>query len=169
MVGKVSKPASGDAYGGHLELLAAQLPLLGIPTHSFLATRSIALTNLAVKAGLSGDADQSRPWNCSISGPSPPRHMPEERVAVDNTFASRSQISAPSSFGADFAMRKTSIWALQRRTAGALMGSKELLMPVWNWRRILVRSPENRIAASRSLRTLVVRVRQQERHGPDRR
>ena len=48
-------------------------------------------------------------------------------------------------------------------TAGALMGSKTLIDAVWPWRKNLGQTPTPETAAllARSLRTLVVRVRQQ--------
>ncbi|MDX6553934.1 MAG: methionine-gamma-lyase [Miltoncostaeaceae bacterium] len=48
-------------------------------------------------------------------------------------------------------------------TAGAVMGSAELLKPIWNWRKSLgqIIAPEVAFLLSRSLRTLVVRVRAQ--------
>jgi cystathionine gamma-synthase len=48
-------------------------------------------------------------------------------------------------------------------TAGTLMGSKSDLLPVWNWRKNLgsMIAPETASLLARSLRTLVVRVRQQ--------
>ncbi len=48
-------------------------------------------------------------------------------------------------------------------TAGALMGSQELLEPVWVWRKNLgqMPSPETAGLLARSLRSLVVRIHQQ--------
>jgi cystathionine gamma-synthase len=85
-------------------------------------------------------------------------------VAIDNIFASPvNQRSLE--LGADLVVHSAAKYLGDRSdlTAGVLMGAKELLMPVWNWRKNLglMIVPETTSLLSCSLRTLVVRVRQQ--------
>jgi cystathionine gamma-synthase len=157
----------GDAYGGTLELLAAQLPLLGIRTHLILGSELDRLDEL-----LAGGAKLiffETPTNPTLElfdvrAIAAKAHAYGARVAVDNTFASPVN-QRPLELGADFVMHSATkyLGGHSDLTAGTLMGSKELLMPVWNWRKNLgsVISPETASLLSRSLRTLVVRVRQQ--------
>jgi cystathionine beta-lyase/cystathionine gamma-synthase len=85
-------------------------------------------------------------------------------VAVDNTFASPVNQS-PLALGADFVVHSATkyLGGHSDITAGALMGSKELLAPVWGWRKNLgqMPAPETASLLARSLRTLVVRVERQ--------
>ncbi|MBX9724837.1 MAG: PLP-dependent transferase, partial [Candidatus Obscuribacterales bacterium] len=85
-------------------------------------------------------------------------------VAVDNTFASPVN-QQPLQLGADFVIHSATkyLGGHSDITAGALMGSAELLGPVWPWRKNLGQmiAPEVASLLSRSLRTLMVRVKQQ--------
>jgi len=157
----------GDAYGGTLELLAAQLPLLGIPTHLLLGGEVDRLDELLV-GGIKLVFFET-PTNPTlelfdIRAIAAKAHARGARVAVDNTFASPVN-QRPLELGADFVVHSATkyLGGHSDLTAGALMGSKELLMPVWNWRKNLgsMIAPETASLLSRSLRTLVVRVRQQ--------
>lgn len=157
----------GDAYGGTLELLSSQLPLLGIPTHFILGNELDRLDAL-----LTGGAKLvffETPTNPTlelfdIRAMAALVHAHGARVAVDNTFASPVN-QRPLELGADFVIHSATkyLGGHSDLTAGALMGSKELLLPVWNWRKNLGSAIAAETAAllSRSLRTLVVRVRQQ--------
>ena len=157
----------GDAYGGTLELLSSQLPLLGIPTHLLLGHELDRLDTL-----LAGGAKLvffETPTNPAlelfdIQAIADLAHAHGARVAVDNTFASPVN-QRPLELGADFVIHSATkyLGGHSDLTAGALMGSKELLLPVWNWRKNLGSTIAAETAAllSRSLRTLVVRVRQQ--------
>ncbi|WP_374502174.1 PLP-dependent aspartate aminotransferase family protein [Zoogloea sp.] len=157
----------GDAYGGTLELLAAQLPLLGIQTHLILGSEQERLDDL-----LAGGAKLiffETPTNPTlelfdIRTMAAKAHAHGARVAVDNTFASPVN-QHPLELGADFVVHSATkyLGGHSDLTAGALMGSKELLLPVWNWRKNLgsMIAPETASLLSRSLRTLVVRVQQQ--------
>ncbi|MFX7328981.1 PLP-dependent transferase, partial [Acinetobacter baumannii] len=84
-------------------------------------------------------------------------------VAIDNTFASPVN-QRPLELGADIVMHSATkyLGGHSDLTAGALMASNALLEPVQAWRKNLgtVPSPETAALLSRSLRTLVVRVRQ---------
>lgn len=157
----------GDAYGGTLELLASQLPLLGIKTHLILGSELDRLDEL-----LAGGAKLvffETPTNPTlelfdIRAIAATAHAHGALVAVDNTFASPVN-QRPLELGADLVVHSATkyLGGHSDLTAGTLMGSKELLMPVWNWRKNLgsMIAPETASLLSRSLRTLVVRVRQQ--------
>lgn len=157
----------GDAYGGTLELLAAQLPLLGIKTHLILGSELDRLDALlADGAKLVFFETPTNPTLelFDIRAIAAKAHAHGALVAVDNTFASPVN-QRPLELGADFVIHSATkyLGGHSDLTAGALMGSKELLMPVWNWRKNLgsMIAPETASLLSRSLRTLVVRVRQQ--------
>lgn len=157
----------GDAYGGTLELLASQLPLLGIKTHFILGNELDRLDEL-----LAGGAKLvffETPTNPTlelfdIRAIANKARTYGARVAVDNTFASPVN-QRPLELGADFVVHSATkyLGGHSDLTAGVLMGSKELLMPVWNWRKNLgsMIAPEVAALLARSLRTLVVRVQQQ--------
>ncbi len=157
----------GDAYGGTLELLSSQLPLLGISTHLILGSELERLA--ALLAGGAKLVFFETPTNPTlelfdIRAIADLAHTHGARVAVDNTFASPVN-QRPLELGADFVIHSATkyLGGHSDLTAGVLAGSKELLLPVWNWRKNLGSTIAAETAAllSRSLRTLVVRVRQQ--------
>ncbi len=157
----------GDAYGGTLELLASQLPLLGIKTYLILGSELDQLDAL-LAAGTKMVFFET-PTNptlemLDIRAISAKAHAYGALVVVDNTFASPVN-QLPLELGADFVVQSATkyLGGHSDLTAGALMGSKELLMPVWDWRKNLgsMISPATASLLARSLRTLVVRVRQQ--------
>ncbi len=154
----------GDAYGGTLELLAAQLPLLGIRTHFILGSEIDRLDELLV--GGAKLVFFETPTNPTlelfdIRAIAAKAHAHGARVAVDNTFASPVN-QRPLELGADFVVHSATkyLGGHSDLTAGTLMGTKELLLPVWNWRKNLgsMLAPETASLLSRSLRTLIVRV-----------
>ncbi|MBT0960264.1 trans-sulfuration enzyme family protein [Denitromonas iodatirespirans] len=157
----------GDAYGGTLELLATQLPLLGIKTHLILGSEIDRLD--ALLAGGAKLVFFETPANptlelVDIRAIAARAHARGARVAVDNTFASPVN-QRPLELGADFVVHSATkyLGGHSDLTAGAIMGSSELLLPIWNWRKNLgsMIAPETASLLARSLRTLVVRVRQQ--------
>lgn len=157
----------GDAYGGTLELLKDQLPLLNIPTHLLLGNELDQLETL-LQQGL-GLVFFETPTNPAlelfdIAAISALAHRYGALVAVDNTFASPIN-QQPLALGADFSVHSCTkyLGGHSDLTAGAIMGSKDLLAPMWNWRKNLGQMPAPETAAllARSLRTLPVRVRQQ--------
>lgn len=157
----------GDAYGGTLELLASQLPLLGIKTHLILGNELDKLDALLASGGkLVFFETPTNPTLelLDIRVISAKAHANGALVAIDNTFASPVN-QRPLELGADFVIHSATkyLGGHSDLTAGALMGSKELLMPVWNWRKNLgsMIAPGTASLLARSLRTLVVRVRQQ--------
>jgi cystathionine gamma-synthase len=157
----------GDAYGGTLELLASQLPLLGIRTHLLLGD------DMARLDALLSDGSElvflETPTNPTleifdIHAIAKMAHAHGAKLAVDNTFASPVNQN-PLALGADFVVHSCTkyLGGHSDLTAGALMGTTELLAPVWNWRKNLgsMIAPEIAALLARSIRTLPVRVRQQ--------
>jgi len=157
----------GDAYGGTLELIADQLPLLGIPTHFLLGDELDQLEPL-----LAGGARMvffETPSNPTleifdIAAIAEQAHRHGALLVVDNTFASPVN-QQPLALGANLVVHSATkyLGGHSDLTAGALMGSKALLDPIWAWRKNLGQMPAPETAAqlARSLRTLGVRVRQQ--------
>ncbi|HZV53992.1 MAG TPA: aminotransferase class I/II-fold pyridoxal phosphate-dependent enzyme [Rhodocyclaceae bacterium] len=157
----------GDAYGGTLELISSQLPLLGIPGHFLLGHELSKLDELLAQgAGLVFLETPTNPTLeiFDIHAIAKLVHAHSALVAVDNTFASPVNQN-PLALGADFVVHSCTkyLGGHSDITAGALMGAKELLAPVWNWRKNLGTTIAPEIAAllARSIRTLPVRVRQQ--------
>lgn len=157
----------GDAYGGTLELLSSQLPLLGIRTHLILGGELDRLD--ALLAAGSRLVFFETPTNPAlelfdIRAIAQTAHAHGARVAIDNTFASPVN-QRPLELGADFVIHSATkyLGGHSDLTAGVLAGSKELLLPVWNWRKNLgsMIAPTTASLLSRSLRTLEVRVRRQ--------
>ena len=157
----------GDAYGGTLELLSSQLPLLGIKTHLILGNEIEQLDALlAAGARLVFFETPTNPTLelLDIRAIAAIAHAHGAKVAVDNTFASPVN-QRPLELGADFVVHSATkyLGGHSDLTAGTLMGSKADLLPVWNWRKNLgsMIAPETAALLARSLRTLVVRVCQQ--------
>ncbi len=157
----------GDAYGGTLELIGQQLPLLGIPTHLLLGDELERLDGLL--AGGVRLVFFETPSNPTlevfdIAALAARAHAHGALLAVDNTFASPVN-QQPLALEADLVVHSATkyLGGHSDITAGALMGSKALLDVVWPWRKNLGQTPAPETAAllARSLRTLVVRVRQQ--------
>lgn len=157
----------GDAYGGTLELISSQLPLLGIPGH-FLLGHELSKLDAILAQGVDLVFLET-PTNPTLEifdlhAIAKLAHAHGAKVAVDNTFASPVNQN-PLALGADFVVHSCTkyLGGHSDLTAGALMGSKDLLMPVWNWRKNLgtTIAPEIAGLLARSIRTLPVRVRQQ--------
>jgi cystathionine gamma-synthase len=131
----------GDAYGGTLELLGQQLPRLGLRTHLILGSEIQQLDALL--------ADGNKlvffetPTNPTldvfdIRALADRAHAHGALLAVDNTFASPVN-QRPLELGADIVMHSATkyLGGHSDLTAGALMGARSLLEPVWNWRKNL--------------------------------
>lgn len=156
----------GDAYGGTMELLANQLPRLGIRTHLLLGSEAGKLDALLGSGfGLVFFETPTNPLLdlFDIRAIAERAHAHGAKVAVDSTFASPVN-QQPLALGADFVVHSATkfLGGHSDLTAGALIASKELLAPVWDWRKNLgsILSPETAALLMRSLRTLPVRVRQ---------
>ncbi|MFN3397402.1 MAG: trans-sulfuration enzyme family protein [Sulfurimicrobium sp.] len=157
----------GDAYGGTMELLASQLPELGIPTWFLLGSELDGLKAcLEQGAGLVFFETPTNPTLevldvATIGGTV---HKYGALLAVDNTFASPVNQN-PLELGADFVIHSATkyLGGHSDLTAGALMGSIHLLATVWPWRKNLgtTIAPEIASQLMRSIRTLTVRVERQ--------
>ncbi len=154
----------GNAYGGTLELLGDQLPLMGIPTYLILGRDVGSLEEvLQEKPGLVFFETPTNPTMeiFDIRHISHLAHSFGALVAVDNTFASpvNQQVL---SLGADIAVHSATkyLGGHSDLTGGALMGTKALIDAVAPWRKNLgqMMAPEVAGLLSRSVRTLPVRV-----------
>ncbi len=154
----------GDAYGGTLELLADQLPLLGIET-TFLLGQELDRIEAALEAG-AGLVFFETPTNPTlevfdIAAIAELAHRHGALVAIDNTFASPVN-QRPLELGADLVVYSATkyLGGHSDLTAGFVLGSAERVTPVWNWRKNLgsTIAPETAALLSRSLRTLSVRI-----------
>ncbi|MFP4611583.1 MAG: trans-sulfuration enzyme family protein [Thiohalophilus sp.] len=157
----------GDAYGGTLELIADQLPQLGIRTALLLGSELDRLDTLLAEGY--GLVFLETPTNPAleifdIAALAEQVHARGALLAVDNTFASPVN-QQPLALGADVVVHSATkyLGGHSDLTAGALLGSADLLEPIWGWRKNLgtMPAPETCNLLARSLRTLVVRVRQQ--------
>jgi len=157
----------GDAYGGTLELIASQLPLLDIPTHLILGSELDRLDGLLAEGvRLVFFETPSNPTLelLDITAIAERAHAHGALLMVDNTFASPVN-QQPLALGADLVVHSATkyLGGHSDITAGALMGAKELIDAVWPWRKNLGTTPAPETAAllARSLRSLVVRVQAQ--------
>ena len=158
----------GDAYGGTMELLASQLPQLGILTYFLLGSELEGLQTF-LKQGGAELVFLETPTNptlevLDISAISDIAHEYGALLAVDNTFASPANQN-PLELGADFVIHSATkyLGGHSDLTAGALMGSAHLLASVWPWRKNLgtTIAPEIASLLMRSIRSLTVRVAHQ--------
>lgn len=157
----------GDAYGGTLELLSAQLPLLSMRTNLVLGNElDLMESHLRDGSGLVFLETPSNPRLevFDIAAIADICHRNGALLAVDNTFASPVN-QRPLELGADFSVHSATkyLGGHSDITAGAIMGRKDLLAPIWNWRKNLGQmiAPETASLLARSLRSLVVRVERQ--------
>ncbi len=157
----------GDAYGGTLELVGKQLPELGIRTHLLLGQQLQQLEDV-LRHGV-GVVFCETPTNpgleiFDIRRLADLAHTHGALLAVDNTFATPVN-QQPLGLGADMVVHSATkyLGGHSDVTAGALMGPRQLLDAVAPWRKNLgqVPAPETAALLMRSIRTLVVRVRQQ--------
>lgn len=156
----------GDVYGGTLTLVADQLSTLGIPFFPLLGNELNRLEEtLAQGPGLIFLETPTNPALevFDIAAIAEIAHRHGALLAVDNTFASPVN-QQPLALGADLVMHSATkyLGGHSDLTAGTLIGSRELLEPVNAWRKSLgsVPAPETASLLARSLRTLVVRIRQ---------
>lgn len=157
----------GDAYGGTLELLADQLPLLGVET-TFLLGSELSGLEGALQAGARLVFFET-PTNPAlevfdIAEIVEVAHRYGALVAIDNTFASPVN-QRPLELGADIVVYSATkfLGGHSDVTAGFLVGSADLITPVGGWRKNLgtTIAPEPAALLARSLRTLTIRVQAQ--------
>jgi len=160
----------GNAYGGTLQLLSDQLPLVGVPTFLLQGEETGRLAEVLKKEGPSLVFFES-PTNPTmeifdVREISRLSHSHGALVAIDNTFASpvNQQVLA---LGADIAVHSATkyLGGHSDLTGGALMGAKDLIEAVAPWRKNLgqMMAPEIAALLARSLRTLPIRVERQNR------
>lgn len=154
----------GDAYGGTLELLSNQLPLLGISTH-FIDGPSELDAALAKGARLVFLETPANPHLAiyDIAAIASQARAHGAKVVVDNTFATPINQN-PLALGADLVMHSATkyLGGHSDITAGAVMASAALIAPIYQWRKNFgsLIAPSVAAQLSRSLRTLAVRVQQ---------
>ncbi|MCA1791865.1 MAG: PLP-dependent transferase [Thioalkalivibrio sp.] len=150
----------GDAYGGTLELLADQLPQLGIRTALLLGDEQERLDELLADGY--GLVFLETPTNpvleiFDIQALARTVHAHGARLAVDNTFASPVN-QQPLALGADWVTHSATkyLGGHSDITAGALMGSAELVAPVAGWRKNLGTAPAPETAGDTAATSAVV-------------
>ena len=157
----------GDAYGGTLEFISSQLPQIGIKTHMLLG-KTLGKLESILKEGI-GVVFFETPTNPTLEifdmrKIAELAHKYGALVVVDNTFASPIN-QQPLALGADLVVHSATkyLGGHSDITAGAVMGKKELIQAIWPWRKNLGQMPSPEVAAllSRSLKTLSVRVKEQ--------
>jgi len=157
----------GDVYGGTYELLAGNLPGLGIETTFLLANETAGLASAVT--------DRTKmvffetPTNptldvIDIAAVARAAKAAGALTVVDNTFATPVNQN-PLALGADVVVHSATkyLGGHSDLTGGAVIGPQDLLEPIWLWRKNLGQmiAPEVAFLLSRSIRTLVVRVRAQ--------
>lgn len=154
----------GDVYGGTYDLLASNLPELGIET-TFVLGDEIDRLDSVIE-----DRTQlvffETPTNpnmevLDIEAIASATQRRDVLTVVDNTFATPVN-QKPLRHGADLVIHSTTKYmgGHSDLTGGAVVGPGELLGPIGEWRKNLgqMMAPEVAFLLARSLRTLVVRV-----------
>jgi cystathionine gamma-synthase len=157
----------GDIYGGTFELLSANLPQVGI-TAVFLRSDEIDRLPdvLTDNTSMVFFETPSNPGLEILDIAVIAQHAQTAGVLtfIDNTFATPVNQN-PLRHGADLVMHSATkyLGGHSDITAGALMGSADLLAPVALWRKNLGQAiaPEIASQLARSIRTLPVRVHRQ--------
>lgn len=157
----------GDVYGGTYELLQSQLPGLGIQTTFLLGDELGTLPEAITERTRIVYFETPTNPNMEIIDIAAVAGVAKARGAltvVDNTFASPVNQS-PLQLGADLIVHSTTkyLGGHSDLTGGAVLGSQARLNDIWPWRKNLgqMMAPEVAFLLARSLRTLPVRVRQQ--------
>jgi cystathionine gamma-synthase len=157
----------GDVYGGTYELLSDNLPQLGITTTFVRADEIDRLPS--VLTGNTRIVFFETPSNPTLDIVDIAAIADQARAAgaltvIDNTFATPVNQN-PLRHGADLVVHSATkyLGGHSDLTAGALMGSADLLAPVAVWRKNLGQmiAPEVASQLARSIRSLPVRVLRQ--------
>ena len=157
----------GDVYGGTFDLLGTNLPRLGIQTTFLLASEAAAVGS--VMTDRTKIVFFETPTNptldvIDIAAVARTAKAGGALTVVDNTFATPVNQN-PLDIGADLVVHSATKYfgGHSDLTGGAVIGSSALLEPIWTWRKNLGQmiAPEVAFLLSRSIRTLVVRVRAQ--------
>ncbi len=157
----------GDVYGGTFDLLGTNLPGLGIETTFLLANEAdrvaSALTDRTKMVFFETPTNPTLDV-IDIAAVAQAAKAAGALTVVDNTFATPVNQN-PLDLGADLVVHSATkyLGGHSDLTGGAVIGSKQLLEPIWTWRKNLgqMMAPEVAFLLSRSIRTLVVRVRAQ--------
>jgi cystathionine gamma-synthase len=157
----------GDVYGGTFELLGDNLPQVGITTTFLRADEVTRLPDvLSAHTRIVFFETPSNPTLevfdiAAIAGHA---RAAGALTVVDNTFATPVNQN-PLRHGADLVVHSATkyLGGHSDLTAGALIGSTDLLTPVTMWRKNLGQmiAPETASLLARSVRSLPVRVRAQ--------
>ena len=154
----------GDVYGGTYELLAENLPDLGIHTTFLLGSEIDRLDNAIKNNTRIVFFETPTNPNMEVLDIAAIASIAKQRGAltvVDNTFATPVN-QQPLRLGADLVVHSTTkyLGGHSDLTGGVVIGSSKLLTPIWTWRKNLgqMMAPEVAYLLARSLRTLVVRV-----------
>jgi len=157
----------GDVYGGTFDLLADNLPNLGIQTTFLLGTELSRLREAITERTRIVFFETPTNPNMEIldiSAIAQTARAGGALTVVDNTFASPVNQN-PLALGADIVIHSTTkyLGGHSDLTGGVVIGSKALVEPIWPWRKNLgqMMAPEVAYLLARSLRTVTVRVRQQ--------
>ena len=129
----------GDVYGGTQELLGWNLPRLGVRSTFLMADGADRLADaLEERTHIVFFETPTNPALAviDIAAAAEAAHAGGALVIVDNTFASPVNQS-PLAHGADLVVHSATkyLGGHSDLTAGAVMGSAELLHPIWNWRK----------------------------------
>jgi cystathionine gamma-synthase len=157
----------GDVYGGTFDLLGTNLPGLGIQTTFLLASEADSLASaLTDRTKIVFFETPTNPTLdvIDIAAVAGTAKAAGALTIVDNTFATPVNQN-PLDLGADLVVHSATKYfgGHSDLTGGVVIGSKDLLEPIWTWRKNLGQmiAPEVAFLLSRSIRTLVVRVRAQ--------
>ncbi|UFS72083.1 PLP-dependent aspartate aminotransferase family protein [Geomonas sp. RF6] len=157
----------GDVYGGTFELLARNLPNLGIETTFLLGNEVDRLREAMTERTRIVFFETPTNPNMEIfdiGAVAETARGAGVLTVVDNTFASPANQN-PLALGADIVLHSTTkyLGGHSDLTGGVVIGPKARVEPIWPWRKNLgqIMAPEVAYLLARSLRTLTVRVRQQ--------
>ncbi len=159
----------GDVYGGTFELLQDNLPTLGIETTFLLGSEMDRLPEAIRERTRIVFFETPTNPNLEVFDTRGIAETARKRGAltvVDNTFASPVNQN-PLELGADLVIHSATkyLGGHSDLTGGLVIGSPELLAPIGLWRKNLgqIMAPEVAFLLARSIRTLSVRVRAQNR------
>ncbi len=159
----------GDVYGGTYDLLNENLPTLGIETTFVLGNELADLPQqFRATTKLVFFETPTNP-NLEVLDIRSIAAVAKEQGAltvVDNTFASPVN-QRPFALGADIVIHSATkyLGGHSDLTGGLVISNAELLAPIWVWRKNLgqMMAPEVAFLLARSLRTLSVRVKAQNK------
>ena len=154
----------GTVYGGTYELLDTNLPALGITTTFILGNEVNKLSDFIKNNTRIIFFETPTNPNMELFDIAEIAALAKEHnvlTVVDNTFATPVNQN-PLDLNADLVIHSTTkyLGGHSDLTGGTVIGSAELLKPIWDWRKNLgqMMAPEVAHLLARSLRTLVVRV-----------